>query len=677
MEVTFEESLRRLTPIIGKDKANKLWRSYLLEDRDGQNDIYAWVKLKLEKEIGQESTGSGNFLSLPSTENAIGKYYIGDVVQSGEDSVRFGLRDNEMIQHLTIFGRSGSGKTNTVIRLIRELVKNKKPFLLFDWKQNYRDLIACKNPVPLDIYTVGKNARPLHFNPLIPPKGTPPKVWLKKLIEIACNSFYLGEGVSFILQDGIDAVYQEFGVYEYKLNHKYPTMQDVLRHIQELTVKGRKSLWVDSSLRALQTLCFGPISEVINVSSNQSLDQLLKQNAILELDALANAEKVFIIESLMIWIHHYRLVERKREVFKHAIIIEEAHNILNFTEKDNVINTLLREIREFGESIVLVDQHPSQMSIPAMGNTFTTIALNVKHNKDVQSLGDAMQVSYKDNALFGQLPVGKAIVKLQARFNQPFLIEIPKESLPKGTVTDLDLMQLYKRDSSNSVQTETIQQTTEINKLIPESRKEDNRPINELEELFIKDVLKNPFDGVVRRYSRLNLSRRRGNVIREKLIAKGVLNAVDVFLKKGKIVLLEPTYKMKQSLEKKGIFKINHRAGGLPHQYWKSKLKYEFKRNGFKVEEEKPIGNGESVDLFAKKDNLKIGIEIEASSRGLININKLLNAGYDYIFSFAINGYIRSNIEKGILRENISADKIILATPVDYEERVRGLTFKN
>ena len=51
----------------------------------------------------------------------------------------------------------------------------------------------------------------------------------------------------------------------------------------------------------------------------------------------------------------------------------------------------MREVRELGESIVLVDQHPSQISIPALGNTYCTIALNMKHSKDINALAEIMR----------------------------------------------------------------------------------------------------------------------------------------------------------------------------------------------------------------------------------------------------------------------------------------------
>jgi len=49
----------------------------------------------------------------------------------------FGLREDEFIQHIDIFGRSGSGKTNLAYSLLYGLLKAKKPFRVFDWKRYY------------------------------------------------------------------------------------------------------------------------------------------------------------------------------------------------------------------------------------------------------------------------------------------------------------------------------------------------------------------------------------------------------------------------------------------------------------------------------------------------------------------------------------------------------------
>ena len=73
--------------------------------------------------------------------SAAGAYELGHVLNYEKVLHPFGIREDEFIQHMAIFGRSGAGKTNTVALLIKELVRHRKPFLIFDWKRNYRDLL--------------------------------------------------------------------------------------------------------------------------------------------------------------------------------------------------------------------------------------------------------------------------------------------------------------------------------------------------------------------------------------------------------------------------------------------------------------------------------------------------------------------------------------------------------
>ena len=109
----------------------------------------------------------------------------------------FGLRENEWLRHVGIFGTTGSGKTNCAFILLWNLLKKKKPFLIFDWKRNYRDLLTFDEFKDTKVYTIGRKISPLSFNPLIPPENTNPRSWLKKLGEILAHAFFLGEGVLY------------------------------------------------------------------------------------------------------------------------------------------------------------------------------------------------------------------------------------------------------------------------------------------------------------------------------------------------------------------------------------------------------------------------------------------------------------------------------------------------
>ena len=89
----------------------------------------------------------------------------------------------------------------------------------------------------------------------------------------------------------------------------------------------------------------------------------------------------------------------------------------------------MREVRELGESIVLVDQHPSQISIPALGNTYCTIALNMKHSKDINALAGLWPRD--DRGLFGTLPLGPGGSEAAIRYLHPFQIQMPHVRIAK------------------------------------------------------------------------------------------------------------------------------------------------------------------------------------------------------------------------------------------------------
>lgn len=670
--MTFEDDLRRLQPLIGADRALSLWRAYQYEGADGRRDMEAAIRLQVEKSLGVNPLSPDRCLSVPGAEESIGEYILGSVLTGNRSLYDFGLREDEFIQHAAIFGRSGAGKTNTVALLIRTLVDHKKPFMIFDWKRNYRDLLDGPDPVPLEVYTVGRPVRPLRFNPLIPPPATDTKIWLKKLIEIISHAYYLGEGVMFMLQDALDQVYQRYGCYGDQAPQQWPTMKEVLEILQNTPVKGRKAMWLDSTLRAVQSLCFGQISDVINVSHSDSILALLDKSACLELNALANAEKVFFIETLMVWIHHFRMNQPDRETFKHCLIIEEAHNILSPAGKETVIDTMLREVRELGESIVLVDQHPSQISIPALGNTYCTIALNMKHSKDINALAEMMQVPRDDRDVFSTLPLGSAIVKLQSRYVHPFQIRIPKVALRKGAVTDAHLRQrpVSKSDLPESGQESEEKAPTQPSQPIPENRKSGAEPLktvlSPIEEALLKDIHQYPFDGVVRRYSRLGLSRRRGNHAKESLIGKGVLQPVEIPTRTGKVVLLDFTPEMEAAMKRQDVPIRSRREGGLMHQYWIHQLESELVNEGWQVTVEHPLGEGRSVDLHATQGPTSVAIEVETGIRGLANIERLLERPYDWIVSFGTSEEVDRRTRRDLASSRISVNHVLFATPTNY-----------
>ncbi len=515
----------RLRPILGA-QMDQIYAAYLAEDADGRSQIEHYLELLAARYIPQELGQGETELIPPFQQQAQGEYVLGHVLYSGKQLYEFGLRENEWIQHMAILGRSGSGKTNIGFSILRTLVQHEKPFLVFDWKRNYRDLLAWPEFRDIEVYTIGRDIAPLTFNPLIPPAGTNPKTWLKKLNEVIAHAYCLGNGVLFLLQQAVDSVYEDAGVYENLVN-RWPTFKDVLLKARNMDTRGREAGWLSSTLRALSSLCFGGMGDLLNSASNTSIDHVLDGNVILELDGLSQADKTFFVQACLLYLHHKKMAENVRERFDRCILIEEAHHILSgqrtsLTGAESVMDTTYREIREFGVSLVLLDQMPSKLSGFALANSYTTIGMSMSNRADINAMTQTLLLeSGKD--ILGTLEVGQAVVKLQGRIQRPFLISIPEFNIRKGQVTDAQIRQYMKQ---KMVQLDVEDKATKDEVTAEAGPHQDNAESSSssLEVAFLQDVVDYPDSGVAARYQRLGLSARQGQKLKVRMLEKGFMD---------------------------------------------------------------------------------------------------------------------------------------------------------
>jgi hypothetical protein len=449
---------------------------------------------------------------------------------------------------MAILGRSGAGKTNIGFLVLKGLKQKNKPFLVFDWKRNYRDLVSLPEFKDIEVYTVGRNIAPFTFNPLIPPAGTNPKTWLKKLNEVIAHAYCLGNGVLFLLQQAVDAVYEEAGVYDGTVE-KWPTFKDVLIKARGMDARGREAGWLSSTLRALATLCFGDMDTLLNTNNNKSIDHILDKNVILELDALTQSDKTFFVQACMLYLHHKRMAEERREDFKHAIIIEEAHHVLSDERRSlvggqSVMDIIFREIREFGVSLILLDQHPSKISLYALGNTYCTICMNLKTRTDINAVAQCLLLD-KEKDILGSLEVGQAVVKLQGRIAHPFQVSIPEFVIEKGRITDT-YVKKHMQDIVPAMAEEDFRLPASKDGDSTMSKKADSA--KNLELAFLRDVKDYSDSGIAARYKRLSLSVRQGQKLKDQALQQSLIEETIEATKTGRLKVLQLTEKGKAML---------------------------------------------------------------------------------------------------------------------------------
>ena len=536
----FQNKCRALRPIIGR-QADSFWQAYLFQDEDGREELEEQLNLLVNAHLNTDLQNTTPIFHPPGQQDAQGDVVMGWVHYNGKDICPFGLRPLELVQHTSLVGRTGSGKSNAGYLLAKNLTKVAIPWLCLDWKQSWRRLRNLPEFVDLRVYTIGRDVAPLRINPLIPPIGIDPRQHLKALVAVINAAYFCGAGVEYLLTSILDELYQKHGIYDGTVT-RYPTFRDVMAILKNTPATGRVSLWLSSAIRAVHSLCFGSMDSIVNSESNVTMDELLSRPTVLELEALSHADKLFFSEMLMLQIYSHRMVKNERNQLKHILIIEEAHHLLSRLSQRSgqpasIVEIIFREIREMSEGIVFLDQMPSEISKTALANTYTTISMNLKGKQDVTTISAAMLLQEDQPMALGTMEIGKAIVKLQGRIKEPFMIRVPEIKIPADLVTDDSVREAMAPLIRSTEPPAGIAPATEMPKL------------SESEMALLTDVAIMPDSGVVARYTRCKLSGRQGDKAKRSLIEMGSIKEVEQLTPRGRSKMIRLTEKGRSFLE--------------------------------------------------------------------------------------------------------------------------------
>lgn len=440
--LTIEEISSKLKPVLGS-KIDDLYFKYTIsESLDEKNEILQLLGVLYQKHLGKFL--EKNILLEPPEKSAVeGKYPLSKVVYAGKELYDFALNESDWPRHICISGMSGSGKTTFALNILENFIKHDKPFLVFDWKKSFRPLLNVDGSVML--FTIGNDTVSNFFktNINIPPKGVSPKEWINVLCDLLTESFQVSFGVHKILLETLDEVFEGWGVYQGSKH--YPNWQHIKKML-ELKSKeshGRESKWYESALRIASVLTFGDFGKVINYDGKKSIsvEDLFDKKVIFELNSLGNIEKKFFSEFILTYMYKLKKANQNRidEKFNYAVLVDEAHNIFlknkTYFVSESITDMVYREMREYGISLICLDQHISKISDTVKGNSACHIAFQQQLPQDVFDISSLMQLQHKKE-IFSQLPVGSAIVKLSERYTLPFLVKVPFSELRTQEISE-------------------------------------------------------------------------------------------------------------------------------------------------------------------------------------------------------------------------------------------------
>ena len=364
------------------------------------------------------------------------------------------LSSDSLTSHVFVTGSTGSGKSNTVYRLLDECSCN---FLVIEpAKGEYRyEFADCAkvygtNPMTDDL---------LRINPFEFPEGIHIYEHIDRILEVFNVCWPMYAAMPAVLKEAIIRAYENVGWDMTRstnsLGKYYPTFADVCREVDVYIDSSDYSAdtrgdYKGSLKTRLESMTNG-ISKLLFCSGSVPDEELFDSRVIADLSRVGSAEnKALIMGILVIKLQEHRMCQRtiSNEALKHITVLEEAHNLLRngqttFGEMNGgiasksveMISNAIAEMRTYGEGFVIVDQSPGLLDMAAIRNTNTKIIMRLPDESDRQLVGKAACLNNGQIAELAKLQRGIAAV-YQNEWIEPVLCHISKHERKETATVD-------------------------------------------------------------------------------------------------------------------------------------------------------------------------------------------------------------------------------------------------
>lgn len=391
------------------------------------------------------------------TENRGTSIKLGKVFNMGSEcinDVRLDIKSLSM--HTFVTGSTGSGKSNTVYELIRQLDNAGINYMIIEpAKGEYKNVFGL---IP-NVKVYGTNpsyAELLRINPFKFPKGVHVLEHADRIVEIFNVCWPMYAAMPAVLKDAVLQAYKKSGwdlvestnLYSESL---FPTFQDLLDELVDVINKSAyseevKSNYIGSLVTRVKSLTNG-LNGLIFSSNEIDNEILFNKKVVIDLSRVGSLEtKSLIMGILVMRLSEYRMSSSTgmNVPLKHITVLEEAHNILKrtSTEQDpegsnmagksvEMISNAIAEMRTYGEGFFIVDQSPSAVDISAIKNTNTKIIMRLPDERDRRMAGKSAGLKDEQLDEIARLPKGVAVV-YQNNWVEPILCKIQKYKGEEG-----------------------------------------------------------------------------------------------------------------------------------------------------------------------------------------------------------------------------------------------------
>lgn len=386
------------------------------------------------------------------------KLELGQIVDwDNITSNKYVINTSSLTQHGLIAGVTGSGKTNTVFQILKELWRLGTPFLIVEPAKNeYRALLEeswANVANKLRIFTLGnERVSPFRLNPFQLLPGVSLQTHIDHLKAVFNASFAMYGPMPHVLELCILGIYQDRGWDLVSGTNSrgihpmaFPTLTDLYNKIDEVVDQLGYGARITPELKAalkvrVNSLRVGGKSLMLDTPLSIPMKTLLEEPTVLELQAIGDDdEKAFVMGLLWIFIYEYYRSQQalSQPKLRHITVIEEAHRLLTDVPSSvnpEIANTrgkavetfsnILAEIRSYGEGVIIAEQIPTKLSPDAIKNTSLKIMHRLVSEEDRLAMGGAMNMDEHQLKYLTGLRKGFAAVYTEGD-DAPTLVQIP------------------------------------------------------------------------------------------------------------------------------------------------------------------------------------------------------------------------------------------------------------
>lgn len=378
------------------------------------------------------------------------------------------LNVDEMVRHVLNDGLTGYGKSTTTHRILEGISSYDIPWLVIEpvktdyveWAMEYNKTCSPENRIAVympgyDSF-FGERLETMRFNPFQPcvPEGVPLNIQghLDALAELLTASVSMGEVLPLLMKEALqDLAGNALGVDKKgKLIANsnqvspadiqgYPKFSQLIRTVQELMSKRGYAAENHQNLTAametrIKSLLLGWKEDFFNAPKSTSGEKIFDRKVIINLIGIESDEdKAFFMSLVLRALNEYRsasyyyLPDYRKDMqsgdkLKHFTVVEEAHRLIaapsaGYAGEANpqaaaasMFSNMLREIRKWGEGLMIVDQQPSHLIPDAIKNTNLKIIHRMPAEDDRCAVGGCMGLNREQTDLISVLGKGEVII---------------------------------------------------------------------------------------------------------------------------------------------------------------------------------------------------------------------------------------------------------------------------